>query len=441
MATAVIERGTPLEARMQRLFMCQGAFAERGLLVRATKGDSRLVTDIDVVAHDYSINFHHRRIYAECKGGKSRTPLDRSVWIRGIKEAISADFAYLVLDRCDPSTAQYAKSIGVEILQHSSLTTLETALKIGRDFWPGRSNLHAYARFDDAFKRTVGRNTRSGLPDWLYQASEIWRDASALSFSYGRLNTLLGALERCGELVLDSGSADDELVVTYAVAALLVRLCQYVLFCASDTLAMTHTAREGYIAERFTAGTFDLDQVRGLLESVTKMVRAQLKAQGQSPPESWKVDHLLAAPSYSRPFTEVIDRCVAEGDKLRLLPLAMELRLFGYSGDERDSGRLINRIRPGLDLTGLVIAFARQSLGLPESFVRGPLHFVPKTAVTAITPRNDGDREVSQLGVQSPPHDATGPAASGQETPQSGTSGEGATDDFGPGAPSPPGGA
>ena len=116
MATVTqFEKGTPLEARIQRLFMCQGAFAERGLLVRAAKGESKLVTDIDVVAHDYSINFHHRRIYAECKGGKNRSPLDRAVWIRGIKEAIAADFAYLVLERCDSSTANFAKSLGVEI--------------------------------------------------------------------------------------------------------------------------------------------------------------------------------------------------------------------------------------------------------------------------------------------------------------------------------------
>ena len=66
-----IETGTPLEARVQRLFMCQGAFAERSLFMRAAPGESKMVTDVDVVAHDYSQNFHHRRTYAECKGGKT----------------------------------------------------------------------------------------------------------------------------------------------------------------------------------------------------------------------------------------------------------------------------------------------------------------------------------------------------------------------------------
>src|SRR5438105_2326244 len=71
-----IETGIALEARTQRLFMCQGAFAERGLLLRPARAATNLVSDVDVVAHDYSINFYHTRIYAECKGGAVST-LDR----------------------------------------------------------------------------------------------------------------------------------------------------------------------------------------------------------------------------------------------------------------------------------------------------------------------------------------------------------------------------
>src|SRR5688572_23862871 len=111
-----IETGAALEARVQRLFMCQGAFAERGLFIRAARGESRLVTDIDVISHDYNINFHHRRIYAECKGGQNIATLDRVVWIRGLKEMVGAEFAYLVLDHCDPNSTQFARSHGVEIL-------------------------------------------------------------------------------------------------------------------------------------------------------------------------------------------------------------------------------------------------------------------------------------------------------------------------------------
>src|SRR5204863_3066788 len=127
MATTPFESGTRLEARTQRLFMCQGAFAERGLFIRAGRGSSKLVTDVDVVAHDYNLNLQHRRIYAECKGGRNKSPLDRVVWIRGVREAIQANNAHLVLDHCDWETVQFARTLGVEILQAHSIRSLEAA--------------------------------------------------------------------------------------------------------------------------------------------------------------------------------------------------------------------------------------------------------------------------------------------------------------------------
>jgi hypothetical protein len=87
---STIETGVALEARIQRLLMCQGAFAERALMLRPAKGAANLVTDVDVFAHDYSINFHHTRIYVECKGGRNVSTLDRVVWVREMMSVLAA---------------------------------------------------------------------------------------------------------------------------------------------------------------------------------------------------------------------------------------------------------------------------------------------------------------------------------------------------------------
>src|SRR5262249_39658750 len=94
---------------------------------------------------------------------------------------------------------------------------------------------------------------------------------------------------------------------------------------------------------------------------------AHLRTHRIEPPATWTVDHMLSAPAYAKPFVNVVERVIANGEQSRLLPLAMELRLFGFAGDERGSGRMVARVRQALAPTGLVIAFARQSLGLPES--------------------------------------------------------------------------
>jgi hypothetical protein len=101
------------------------------------------------------------------------------------------------------------------------------------------------------------------------------------------------------------------------------------------------------------------------------MAVAHLQTQHIEPPATWTVDHMLSPPAHTKPFVTVIERVIADGEQSRLLPLAMELRLFGYGGDEAGSGRMVARVRQALAPTGLVIAFARQSLGLPEFLSSG----------------------------------------------------------------------
>jgi hypothetical protein len=367
-----LETGSALEARVQRLFMCQGAYAERDLFMRAGPGESKMVTDIDVVAHEYSVNFQHRRTYAECKGGKNKSALDRVIWIRGVKEVIAADNAYLVLDHCDPSTVRFARSQSIDILQASSLETLEEALRISPDFWPGRCNLRSYSTIGTYFKKLPARPAPESVESWLKRAQEVWLESSALTFTYGRLNALLGMLKECEDLPVDPAfRPHDSTAVVYAASALLVRLSQYVLFIASDTLAMTQAERVEYLSDRLVSGSLDIGQSRQILRSALHMVNAQLSVAGLQAPASWNIDSMLTPPSYTRPLATVVDRVIRDGHKSAMLPLAMELRMFGYIGEEQAGGTLLSRARYAFETAGLVIAFARQSLGVPELLTSG----------------------------------------------------------------------
>lgn len=368
-----IATGVALEARVQRLFMCQGALAERGLLLRPAKAAANLVTDVDVVAHDYSINFHHTRIYAECKGGRNISTLDRVVWVRGMMNLLGAERGYLVVDHCNPESSSFAASNRVEILQGAGLSALESALRIGATFWPGRSNFIVYEPLDkDVSREADGKG--SALQRWIRDSAEIWREASALSFTYGRLNNLLSQIERLAAILkTETPAREKRLVYHYAVGALLVRLSQYVLFAAADTLGMTPTERENFISERLTSGSLGLEQTRNVMRNALNLARAKLEEHGVPPPPNWDAEHLVSAPAYTRPFVAVVERVVADGHRARMLPLAMEIRLFGYSGDERGSSGLIRRVGYAMPLTGLIRGFAVQSLGLEETLTQGPV--------------------------------------------------------------------
>jgi hypothetical protein len=372
-----LETGPALEARVQRLFMCQGAFAERGLFLRTVKGASKLVTDIDILAHDYSINLHHTKVYAECKGGRSVSTLDRVIWVRGISAVIDAQCAYLVLDHCDPESVTFARQQNVQIIQGEGLNALESALRISDDFWPGRSN-PAYSQLEKQVQQTVKDPRTDEFHSWAAKAADVWRESSAAILTYGKLNSLLACLDNARRFTEDGAIPPEQTgVLKYALAALLVRLCQYVLFATADTLNLSRGEREKHVTDRLTAGNFDIDQTRRLLAGALKLARTKLEEQGVSAPAHWDADHLLICPNYGKPFVELVERVVSEGSKARVLPLTMELRLFGFSGNERGSAGLVRRTQYGLDLTTTVSAFVTQALGLPQNCITGPASTIP----------------------------------------------------------------
>jgi hypothetical protein len=216
----------------------------------------------------------------------------------------------------------------------------------------------------------------------------------------GEANALLALLQECDRLPVDPAfRPEDTPAVSFAVSALLVRLSQYILFIAADTLAMTQMERIEYLSERLVSGGLDIGQSRQILSGALHMVNAQLSVAGLKAPTSWNIDSMLSPPPYTRPLATVVERVITDGHRSAMLPLAMELRQFGYYGEESSGGTLLNRGRYAFDMAGLIVAFARQSLEVPEILTRGIATLIP--GVNSIHPK------AAQPGVGHDGHAAT----------------------------------
>jgi hypothetical protein len=153
-----------------------------------------------------------------------------------------------------------------------------------------------------------------------------------------------------------------------------------------------------YIAERLTAGSHDIEQTKRILAGALRLARARLEESKVAVPGHWDVDHLLTSPSHSRPFAEVVERTIGEGSRARVLPLAMEVRLFGFAGPETGGADLLRRLRPGYELTSTVLAFATQTLGITPEYLAGPASDI--TGAKTLTQNVDGKHETT--GTVSP---------------------------------------
>jgi len=358
--------GTGLEARLQRLFLAQGTYAERRLRPTAA-GNRRLVaTDIDVLVTEYGPGFHPLRLHVECKGGRTAV-LDRVFWSAGVRRLLNARATYLVVPRFDYDAARFARTMDVELLSVYQIDQLEKAIGFDTGAWPCRSD---YVNIDKALKgwSKASKQDRDS-PAWnaLTEALYFVEVESWPQFGYSGLNRLLRHLRELGELAHSSRlDAEHVLCARYAVSALLVRLGQYVLGVASDVTQLEHTELRPYLAERLTFGDQDPTQVQALVEGTAKWVNEAFRSRGMSPSNDTDPARLYEAPAYTSEFVELVRQCREMPIEARNLPIALEVQQFDANGDAKSIDHLRAAFEGGQHLAALVKGLAIRTCSMPN---------------------------------------------------------------------------
>ncbi len=362
--------GDVLEARVQRLFLAQGIFAERALFPAAGAGHRLLATDIDVLVSEYSSGFHLTRRHAECKSGKNVKVLDRVLWLSGVRAMLGADASYLVLESFEEDAADFAKSLSVDVLKIKQLETLEAAFKIPGDRWPNRSD---FGLFDPLKKRSLalakrkGSSERSRLVREAIQFAEIdsWR-----VFGYGRLNRLLRILKSLSD-VSGELARDDERGFSsrYAASTLLVRLGQYLLAVCHDISRVPVSDAHSYLLSRLTFGDQDPERSRDLVRNTVEWMSQALRQRGMAVPPEVDSSRLFQPPTYSEGLIGLAEKIVHAPHEARYLPVALETEQFGKDGDLERFPRLRAAWNSGSGLSALVKGFAVASLGVGTSLL------------------------------------------------------------------------
>lgn len=362
--------GVSLEARVQRLFFAQGIFAERSLFPAADVNHRLLATDIDVLASEYSGGFHLTRRHAECKSGRRVAILDRLLWLNGVRNLLSADASYLVLESFDEDAADFARSLDIDVMTFKQLETWERGLDLPEGHWPNRSN---YKIIDPAKAEWIklGRPKVAAEPERIVrQAIQFVEIDSWQRFGYGRLNRLLRLLKILSDLPFESTDGEPRPVsVRYCASALLVRLCQYLLAVCHDVSRVPVSDLESYLTGRLVFGDQDPGRAQGLVDSTINWMSQTLKDQGIAIPPGVDSTRFFQSPQYTEGFVALIGKLLASPNQARYLPISMETDQFGEAEGTEMFPRLRSAWHAGRDLVALVRGFTVASLGVDNSIL------------------------------------------------------------------------
>ncbi len=189
--------GVGLEARLLRVFLAQGSFAEKRLFPAADANRRMLATDIDVLVSEYGSGFHLTRRHVECKGGKAPV-LDRILWLAGVRTLLEAEASYLVLKEVNYEAARFAWDLNVQLISHKQLVDWETSLQIPTERWPCRSDFQAFEVARNRWHKLSGQKDADEAWQLLKETLAFIEVDSWLHFQYRLLNRLLRHLTTLG---------------------------------------------------------------------------------------------------------------------------------------------------------------------------------------------------------------------------------------------------
>jgi len=392
---AVPTGGTGLEARVQRLFMAQGVFAERGLFPSASADHRMLATDIDVLVSEYVSGFHITRRHAECKGGKIPL-LDRVLWLRGVRRLLGADGSYLVVPDFDTDASEFARSLNIQLLTLKQLEGWEAAIPVLQDLWPCRSDYQTYDNAKAVWMKLSG--SKGADADWrfLREILGFIQIDSWLSFYYRHLNKLLRLMaDIAGQYERTRSDRDRELCSRYCFSALLVRLCQYILAICHDVSRLPVSDIGTYLYQRLTYGDQDPERTSGLINSTVLWIKRGLEEKGIAVPPEIDVGRLYQPPQYAADLLELVNRFLEQSNEARYLPIAMETMQFGIPEVVGKFPRLKAAASAGDSLAALLRGFVIRAFSIPKGLAE-PVSSELRLAYHSTTDQSKKRRRDSQ---------------------------------------------
>lgn len=391
-----LSKGDQLEARVAQLWFWEGHFARRGIdLRRHYYPEPLVVTDLDLVAYEFSPMLRRSKTIGEVKSGRGKSApktLDRIIWLRGLKELVGADFAELTSSNApSPRARDLARTLGMRAQSEQDIERRELAARItdvanlgsqGPQAFEDQRWVHAHCAKNQDLERAY----------WFLR-SEVW-----FLDEITAAKRLVGLYRQLSALWVPEIDDDDAQALRWLFAEAVSVFTLNTVAVAAGVLTEDDDLFSARVGEGLSAGVVSANAMRRISADVDKFIGGLLVAANASAAIRAEAIGALhpQPPDWTEQFLDLIRRIASTPAIARDLPRQIDLLVFERLTrrrhvpdravrrmclDNADTGRMIR----------LIAAFLRSQAG--------NVAIVDKALTTPISaPPDDTTQEESQTG-------------------------------------------
>jgi hypothetical protein len=354
--------GDELEAKVAQLWFWEGFYSRRGVNLERHYQEPLTITDVDLFAFDFSPQLALTKYIGEVKSGTGKSaakPLDRIIWLRGLKELIGADAAELTIaSRVSDNVRSLGRSLGVSA-QHVQDFERRESDAVGPLADLGSHGVSSFA-LEKKVQATCKRQEDLERAFWFLRGEVFFLEP------FLAIKQLVELLRRVSQLWTPRMQDDESQAVRWLAAEAVSLLTLNLVAAAGIAITLSRESWNALAAEKMAEGAVPMHQMRRLSDSVDKFVAGVLTTAKVAPDIRTGVigAFLPEPPDYTDSLAETCWRMKSDALVARALPRQMDLLLFERLVLQRDlSTSAISRM--GLDRDGavrmrhLVAAFLR----------------------------------------------------------------------------------
>jgi hypothetical protein len=398
-SSSALTKGDELEARVAQLWFWEGQYARRGVdLRRQFYPEPLVVTDLDLLAYDFSPMLERSKTIGEVKTGTGKNapkPLDRIVWLRGLKELVGADRAELTTSTVpSPRARELARGLGIRAQSERDIERREVAVGVADVADLGSHGPLAFR--DEKWVHAHCSSDRDLERAYWFLRSEVW-----FLDEITAAKRIIGLYRQLSARWTPEIDDDDSRALRWLFAAAVSAFTLNTVAVAADALVDDNELFAARVGERLSAGVVSADAMRRISADVDKFIGGVLVA--ANAPAAVRAQAIGALhpqpPEWTEQFLALTRRLAVSRRAARELARQVDILAF-----ERLTRR---RHVPAVAVirTGLDNAEAGRLIRLIGAFLRSQVANVTVVDKALTTPIASVNTAAAQPRTDEPPSD------------------------------------